>query len=476
MSAIPLGATVRACLLAVAMLGASSGVSLAGPNANAKILLHLLAPTTKGLCTRAEATPPCSSIVTAGDLYPATYFAYVLVTDADSAAGVAGVQFGIDYDGVAQSGVDIYTWTNCATLEFAEPGWPGAGTGNLVTWDTSQSCQRSEPEGSDTGVKAVVGYYYCAAYSADEFRLTTRPSDGVAKVASCVAIEDTIPAMALGSCAFSAGGGSEGDNPCLAEAPAEGRAGDDKGPEYYLARGSSGFDPLLPTITFPTTLYIPDEKALCIKGHYFGPRTTVALDYSPTARSLLVNDIQAVNWAARSRAPRAEEALPASIAWQREFSQRFSKYEATDDETRLRDVLASMDTSLLNPKWPPRLLAGYLEVLFLNDDFTSLIPLQPLPTTTPSSEYLTDAEVAETALRFAMLLIKYFNNTTEPFLLISGDSGLDLIAGPSASRAREVLSRIDVADPSIQDHQEINDLNLESAVAAIQRVRRGAGR
>lgn len=103
-----LAAVVRTCLLAVAMLGSFSGASLAGPNANAKILLHLLTPTTKGQCTRAEATPPCSSIVTAGDLYPATYFAYVLVTDADSAVGVAGVQFGIDYDGAAQSGVDIY--------------------------------------------------------------------------------------------------------------------------------------------------------------------------------------------------------------------------------------------------------------------------------------------------------------------------------------------------------------------------------
>lgn len=37
-----LGVIVRSCLLAVILIGGFSGISLAGPNPQAKILLHLL--------------------------------------------------------------------------------------------------------------------------------------------------------------------------------------------------------------------------------------------------------------------------------------------------------------------------------------------------------------------------------------------------------------------------------------------------
>src|SRR5512140_3523843 len=108
---------------------ALSTLSFAGPNANAKIQLHLAAPTTKAMCTRTIAKPACSAIVTHGNLYPSLYFAYVLVTDGDATAGIAGLQFGIQYHGALGAGVDVYTWTLCAALEFQQPSpvWPANG-------------------------------------------------------------------------------------------------------------------------------------------------------------------------------------------------------------------------------------------------------------------------------------------------------------------------------------------------------------
>lgn len=207
----------------VLMSMAAGGLSTAhaGPNANAKILLHLLAPTTKNVCGRSDATPNCSGIVTAGGFYPQSYFAYLLVADGDSVAGIAGVQCGVSYNGTPNAGVDVYSWTNCATLEFTSTGWPDSGGGNLITWDKTTRCQRFEPDGPGTGVLAVAGYFYCAAYGADTLRVVPRPVDGLAKVADCAALEDTVasayaPAtwVSLGRAVFSLAGDVSGWNPC----------------------------------------------------------------------------------------------------------------------------------------------------------------------------------------------------------------------------------------------------------------------
>jgi hypothetical protein len=193
----------------------------AGSNSNAKILIHLLSPTTKDACTRSAAAPACTSIVTSGDLYPHTYFAYLLVTDADSVAGLAGVQCGISYNGATHTGVDVFSWTNCATLEFPSNDWPASGSGTIITWAADSSCQRFEPGGSGTGVTAVAGYFYCAAYGADTLRVIRRPVDAMAKVSDCAAVEDIVQSedyqpnpSHLGFAVFSSGGQAEGYSPC----------------------------------------------------------------------------------------------------------------------------------------------------------------------------------------------------------------------------------------------------------------------
>jgi hypothetical protein len=214
-------------------LTALSTVSFAGPNANAKIQLHLATTTTKQQCTRAAAHPPCTGIVTNGLLYPQLYYAYVLVTDADAGVGIAGCQFGIQYDGPGPLdgvGVDIDSWALCATLEFQQPSpvWPTSGGGNLITWNAVTVCQRNEPGGPGTGVVATAGWFACSAYTPACFRITPRPADGLAKVADCAAAEDNVEGVAtprnpshLGFVCFSASGTTGGYNPCGLITPVE---------------------------------------------------------------------------------------------------------------------------------------------------------------------------------------------------------------------------------------------------------------
>lgn len=209
------------------LVGALAGPAAAGPNADARLLIHLLAPTRKNACARPEATPDCAGIVTAGGLAPQMYYAYLLVVGADAQAGVAGVQCGIRYNPAEKAGVDVLSWKNCGTLEFPSDDWPASGGGNLVTWDATVRCQKNAAHGPAVGVEAVVGYFYCAAYGPDTLRVTPRPVDGFAKVADCKSVEDLIDARdtpaapaRVGYAVFSAGGKAPGYSPCGAPAKA----------------------------------------------------------------------------------------------------------------------------------------------------------------------------------------------------------------------------------------------------------------
>lgn len=192
----------------------------AGPNAGAKILIHLAAPTTKNICTGSFAGPACSAMVVKGTLYPTTYFAYLLVAGGSASAGISGVQCGISYGPTIGVGVDVYSWSLCADLQFPSNDWPESGGGNLITWNPEVHCKRTEPGGGGTGVVAAAGYFYCAAYSPDNLSVTARPVDQCAKVVSCEAIEDILDSAAfhptpsfLGHAAFSAGATTPGYNP-----------------------------------------------------------------------------------------------------------------------------------------------------------------------------------------------------------------------------------------------------------------------
>jgi len=185
-------------------------------------MVHVGAPTVKNACAIG---PPdaCENLVTAGTLATSSsgpfHFLYVLGApghplDENDPADLAGVQFGISYDGDNPDGMenghglDVFGWSICATLEFPSAGWPRPGTGNLVTWPQDR-CQ--------AGPLAVAGYFYVGAYGTDTFRLIPRPVDGAAKVARCSGREVLLTDSDLGAAAFSAGGTVSGCNPCFTD-------------------------------------------------------------------------------------------------------------------------------------------------------------------------------------------------------------------------------------------------------------------
>lgn len=194
---------------------------------NAKILVHL-APTTTGDACGARGAPNCGEISTVGRLAPTSYFAYLLVVDGNSAAGMAGLDCGIEYDATSQSGVDILNWSLCAPSEWPSSGpfgpWPASGSGNRIRWDAATQCQRTVPTGNNAsdGVVATAGYFYCAAYSSDRLAVVPRPGSGQAMVMDCGGSASVIGGIGhpagnlpqLGFAGFSADGSVAGYNPC----------------------------------------------------------------------------------------------------------------------------------------------------------------------------------------------------------------------------------------------------------------------
>ena len=139
---------------------------------------------------------------------------YLTVAGTDS-MGLAGLQFGIDYDDGSAAGCDISRWTSCTDLEFSGSGWPASGTGNVMTWEYSQNCQMD----STGQTPFLAGVFDIVAYSSDVFSIVPRPEDGQVKVADCTAAETDLTGLVpsrLGVVSFGLG---TGYNPCSAMVP-----------------------------------------------------------------------------------------------------------------------------------------------------------------------------------------------------------------------------------------------------------------
>ena len=227
MKRVVIGSTLDRSILAIAAALVIGTVTLSATTARAtsfddkpKLLLHVVGQTTKNQCTTWGSLSDCNQAVTHAALSAPTagpfYFMYLLVANGPLRSselggndlGLAGLQCGIQYNGTLNAGVDVFGWTLCGTLEFSSGGWPAAGSGNLITWDSTNKCQKAEV--------SVAGYFYCAAYGNDTFSLTVRPVDGAAKVADCNSVEINLdPNRDLGSVSFSDPGTTGGCNPCL---------------------------------------------------------------------------------------------------------------------------------------------------------------------------------------------------------------------------------------------------------------------
>jgi len=150
-------------------------------NPNGKLVLHLV-PISKQKKKRKNTcfehgVRSAADVLTEGKLYPQHYLAYVLIADFDTTQGITGVQFGISYDDSLERGVDIFSWQHCTLYEWPMDDWPAANTGNLLTWNQRDDCQKTEP--------LTVGFFYLTAYSPDRLKLIPRPVDGLARIAAC---------------------------------------------------------------------------------------------------------------------------------------------------------------------------------------------------------------------------------------------------------------------------------------------------
>jgi hypothetical protein len=176
------------------------GPAAAFSNINALVRFHIVPATTKNPCSNtAMASPLHTHEYQLSTPTGPFYYTYLVVCNADSAAGLAGLECGIDYPGgYAPDGglspISIFRWSLCSDLEFPSAGWPAPGTGNLMTW-TSLRCKSHI---RDTGWAftgsfiAVAGYFYMGAYAPAELQIIPRPVSGRLKVADCAAREDDL--------------------------------------------------------------------------------------------------------------------------------------------------------------------------------------------------------------------------------------------------------------------------------------------
>jgi hypothetical protein len=198
-------------LIAACIVAGMASAAVAGENANAKLVLHISAPVSKSACT---AIPSDCRTATVAGAVGNFYFAYLCVANHSDSVGVAGAQFGIDYNGTTGEGVDVFEWRKCGDLEFSGEGWPGANTGNIVTWVKTTNCQIGP-------AMTAAGYFYIGAYTADRMSIIPRPVDGWAKVADCSAKEDNLTGQSPSALGYVDFGTGSGYNPCATIVPVQ---------------------------------------------------------------------------------------------------------------------------------------------------------------------------------------------------------------------------------------------------------------
>ena len=186
-------------VLAAVSIGLASP-AISGNNSQAALTVHVV-PWAKSADYCSESYRPTShyNLVEMGTLCNSTdYMVYFLVcwgSDISppdySGSGVAGVEFGIDYDPslfIPQGGM-----AHCTDQQFIEPGFPASGTGLVAIWDSELNCQSDRADvGLPNSVIAIVGAMLVTANAPGQLLITPRPISGVAKVADCDAVEDDL--------------------------------------------------------------------------------------------------------------------------------------------------------------------------------------------------------------------------------------------------------------------------------------------
>jgi hypothetical protein len=207
-----------AVLFGCLTLGVSSLAVAGEVNDQAAISVHISSVVTKDVCASAPALTNATMNVGPAACGPGTlgydeYTVWMFVCNGSDSLGISGVEFGIDYNGDLGLGVDAGQWDFCGDLQFPNPNWPDAGTGNIVTWAAS-NCNNTNSEPFVPGtVIAIAGALQVYVYSPDLLSITPRPISGAAKVADCNGAETDLTAnipTPLGIAGFCL----DGFNPC----------------------------------------------------------------------------------------------------------------------------------------------------------------------------------------------------------------------------------------------------------------------
>lgn len=141
----------------------------------AAVLLHI-APPAKETCT---ISTKLDSVITAASASPDDAhhsIVYLIATPNPNVYQICGAQVGIAYDAGREGhpALEVLGWHLCADLEFPGDDWPGAGSGNTITWASNYS----------TDVN-VCGYFEVIAHGPTTMSVIPWPKTGLAKIANC---------------------------------------------------------------------------------------------------------------------------------------------------------------------------------------------------------------------------------------------------------------------------------------------------
>jgi hypothetical protein len=133
--------------------------------------------------------------------------------------GLAGMQMAITYpegNGIDE-GIEITSWTLCGDLQFVQPGWPGAGYGNTITYRIkgAWNCRSADV--------VVGGFFEVQAHGHGFISIAPYGPTGLAMTANCHIEEDIVETPvdkgAQGWVAFNTAGSvpETGCNPLIAD-------------------------------------------------------------------------------------------------------------------------------------------------------------------------------------------------------------------------------------------------------------------
>lgn len=216
----------RAVALGLASLALTASIvpAYAGPNLQAGVALHYYGPTAHPHC--AIPIPYGTSIRTQAYIHsPPWVYAYLLVCNGSTTAGVGKIECGLRYSGrYDENGggypVTIFSWTLCADAETPVGGWPGPGSGNTIFWGTTHCVRNPDDDGRPNTAIGIAGYFYLGAYAPVDsvygISVTRHPGSGNVLVYDCAGNADILsPTQGTPHIGELGLGANVGWNPCF---------------------------------------------------------------------------------------------------------------------------------------------------------------------------------------------------------------------------------------------------------------------